>query len=103
MYKQWNSKSPVEWFSNEIESRLTKLETGSVTLQEVIKDLQQYKEYAKSFEQDQCVEFMNVVFDNHYKCINQIKDTYYYKSESDVASERIDIELWNMYKSKQLL
>jgi len=103
MYKQWNTKSPVEWFSNEIESRLTSLEKGDVTLQEVIKYIQEYKDYAKQFEQDQCIEFLNVVFDNHYKCINQIDDSYYYQSESDVDSRRLDIELWDMYKSKQLL
>ena len=103
MHKQWNSKSPIEWLSNEIESSFVRYIKGELTFDEVLSKLKEYKEYAEEFQKDQSIEFLNVVADNHYKCVNKIDESYYYQSESDNNSRRLDIELWDMYKSKQLL
>jgi hypothetical protein len=103
MYKQWNSKSPVEWLSNEIENSFVRYTKGELTFDEVLSKLKEYKEYAEEFTKDQSIEFLNVVADNHYKCVNQIENAYYYTSESDGYKMRQDEELWKMYKSKQLL
>jgi hypothetical protein len=103
MFKQWNSKSPVEWLSNEIESSFVRYTKGELTFDEVLSKLKEYKEYAEEFQKDQSIEFLNVVSDNHFSCCNQIENAYFYKSESDGYKLRKAEELWEMYKSKQLL